>query len=252
MSMFVPSYLYLSRNQVWYFRWPIPRQLSPAGSTVKHIRLSLRTRNPKEALRLSRHLEYHAMSIGEQLAAYGMDYIEIRKALKNHFSKWLAERKAAMDKKGLLSSVHIGLLENQVTRLQGSIERGNDDYATEESLIDELNAFIKKNNLSIQKDSKDYDLLKANFKLPYLSFCKEVLAYNQSLKNYDLSVQQDVYDASPHQSGITLKQAINDFIAERMSGNEWGGGREQSVCTNGKSPCSNCVWWETIATCIIT
>ena len=95
MAVYVPSYLYLSKHHIWYFRWPVPRHYSPAGR-AKHIRLSLGTRDPKQALRLSKQLEYHAIGIQGHLAATGMDYILIRKALKDYFAQWLAKEKAAI------------------------------------------------------------------------------------------------------------------------------------------------------------
>lgn len=56
-----PTYLTLSRHNVFYFRWPLPKNLRQAGKTT-HLKFSLRTREPKQALRLANALEYH-MSI---------------------------------------------------------------------------------------------------------------------------------------------------------------------------------------------
>ena len=57
-----PSYLIRSRHNIYYFRWPVPPYLQESGRS-RHIKVSLRTREPKEALRLASILEYHAYLI---------------------------------------------------------------------------------------------------------------------------------------------------------------------------------------------
>jgi integrase len=57
--LFNPSYLTISRHRVYYFRWPLPRALHPLGK-VTILKVSLRTRDPKQAISLSRHLGYVA------------------------------------------------------------------------------------------------------------------------------------------------------------------------------------------------
>ncbi|WP_436003563.1 DUF6538 domain-containing protein [Rhizobium sp. LjRoot30] len=67
IGLFNPAYLVKSRCGVFYLRWPLPKQLHPQkkASTLK---LSLQTRDPRKALRLSRSLS----QIGERLNEYGI------------------------------------------------------------------------------------------------------------------------------------------------------------------------------------
>ena len=83
--MFNPAYLTVSRHRVFYFRWPLPRALHLQGrqSTIK---VSLRTRDPKQATSLSRHLGYVAQMLVSHGAAYGMTFGEIRRLLSAYFS----------------------------------------------------------------------------------------------------------------------------------------------------------------------
>ncbi|WP_373289419.1 DUF6538 domain-containing protein [Rhizobium wenxiniae] len=48
--MFIPSYILKSRHGIFYFRWPLPKQLRPRQK-AESIKLSLQTRDPQEALR---------------------------------------------------------------------------------------------------------------------------------------------------------------------------------------------------------
>lgn len=53
-----PSYLIKSRHDVYYFRYPLPIK---GVSQEKRISISLKTRCPREALRLAKALEYHSL-----------------------------------------------------------------------------------------------------------------------------------------------------------------------------------------------
>lgn len=57
--MAAPAYLVRSRHGVFYLRWPLPPALHPRGKP-SDVKLSLRTRDRREALRLSRLLRYIA------------------------------------------------------------------------------------------------------------------------------------------------------------------------------------------------
>lgn len=72
-----PSYLLLSRHNIYYFRWPLPRQIQATGKTI-HVKLSLDTRDPKEAIRLSTMLQDHGYNLLKQDWVLGMDYAQIK------------------------------------------------------------------------------------------------------------------------------------------------------------------------------
>ncbi|HUS52865.1 MAG TPA: DUF6538 domain-containing protein, partial [Thermohalobaculum sp.] len=60
--MGVSTYLTLSRHHIYYLRWPLPASLHPRGKAYD-IKVSLRTRDQREALRLSRRLAYVAETL---------------------------------------------------------------------------------------------------------------------------------------------------------------------------------------------
>jgi hypothetical protein len=67
------------------------------------LKVSLQTRNPKEALRWSRILSYVGHVLISYGAARGMTFQEIRKLLTAHFGELLTERKARIAKDGRLT-----------------------------------------------------------------------------------------------------------------------------------------------------
>ena len=92
-----PSYLIRSRHAIYYFRYPV------ANHSDGKISISLNTRCPKEALRLSKILEYHAFMVMSKQETKELDYIEVKEILRNHFVEVVERWKRTIDKEGALS-----------------------------------------------------------------------------------------------------------------------------------------------------
>tara|TARA_Y100000590_G_scaffold252746_1_gene283790 strand:+ start:587 stop:877 length:291 start_codon:yes stop_codon:yes gene_type:complete len=82
--MKIPTYLTLSRHNVFYFRYPIPASLHPKAKQTD-IRLSLETRCPQTALQMVRSIVYLAEGIMQNPVIKLMDYHEIRAILSEFF-----------------------------------------------------------------------------------------------------------------------------------------------------------------------
>lgn len=100
--MLNPTYLTMSRHNVFYFRWPLPKNLRQKGKTT-HFKLSLRTREPKQALRLANALEYHISTLFQQGYGAGMNFNEMKEHLETYFQEMLKHDKAEIDQNGPLS-----------------------------------------------------------------------------------------------------------------------------------------------------
>jgi hypothetical protein len=92
--VFNPSYLTISRHGIYYFRWPLPRELNPSGK-IAALKFSLRTRDPKQAIGLARHLGYVAQVLVTHGASSGMDFDQIRALLTDHFRSRLSYSQVA-------------------------------------------------------------------------------------------------------------------------------------------------------------
>lgn len=115
-----PAYLMKSRCGVFFFRWPIPKQLHPLKA-YSHIKLSLGTREPQKALRLARYLS----QIGETLSDHGlsvsMNYAEIRTILKTHFTDLLDARKKELDATGPMDAAKLLRVRDQLASVDLAI-----------------------------------------------------------------------------------------------------------------------------------
>ncbi|MDP2205013.1 MAG: hypothetical protein Q8K65_01755, partial [Alphaproteobacteria bacterium] len=148
-----------------------------------------------------------------------MDYIEFLRHLKSYFKSILSKHIELIDKNGPLTLEAINAVQNTHDFLQQAIKDGEDDYMPCESIDEDIYRFLKARQLDIPQDSTTYRQLKNDFKLPFLSYCREVLAYNTGIRNYDLS--GTTQSTQPATIEKTLKQAMDDFIEERKRGEAW-------------------------------
>jgi len=86
--MRLTAYLSTSRHGVFYFRWPIPATMHPERKRFS-IRVSLETRCPQTAQRLSRQLVFAGHSALTRAKHGSMTYNEIRQHVQEHFRELL-------------------------------------------------------------------------------------------------------------------------------------------------------------------
>ncbi|EJC80385.1 LOW QUALITY PROTEIN: site-specific recombinase XerD [Rhizobium leguminosarum bv. trifolii WSM2297] len=221
--MFNPVYLVKSRCGVFYLRWPLPKQLHPQkkASTLK---LSLQTRDPRKALRLSRSMSQIGERLNEYGIAYGMRYEELRRVLTDHFRRLLNAAKAEMNDTGPLNE-----LDRQAYLTSKLVAKHATKTDTPLSLVqsddDLLTRFIDEYDLDIQKDSSQYGWLDREMKLSYHGFVKAVLAYDKSLQRYDFereptSPTDDAIQAVKA-PGMSITEVAAAYSKERQRGNAW-------------------------------
>lgn len=97
--MRLSAYLSRSRHGVFYFRWPIPPRLHPDRKR-SHVRISLRTRCPRMAQRLSRALVLAGQNQIEAASGSAMKYSDIRQHVLDHFRGMLVRFKEGVDESG--------------------------------------------------------------------------------------------------------------------------------------------------------
>jgi hypothetical protein len=99
------AYLSPSRHGFFHFRWPLP--CTPSHPKPATLRLSLRTRCPREAGELARYLA----SCGELLRRHGvptvMRHDELRAAMHGYFKQALAARIDQIGASGLPSELDL-------------------------------------------------------------------------------------------------------------------------------------------------
>ena len=114
------SYLSLSRHDIYYFRWPIPKGFHPNGKAT-HVRLSLKTRSPSAAQRMSHLLTATGQAALTPPTVQAMRYDEMRLYVETHFRAVLQKYKERMLLEGDASG-------QRADALRGSISPVEDDF----------------------------------------------------------------------------------------------------------------------------
>lgn len=223
--MFNPAYLLKSRNGIFYLRWPVPIELHPAKkpSTLK---VSLRTRNPRLALRLSRSLS----QIGERINDYGravdMKYPEIRALLHKHFSAQLRARKSELDNAGPLPP-------EKRTSAEAALASTNDAVTNNISLdawyggddSERLQAIMQQHGVELIAGTPEYALLETDHRRAYRDALVELLAYDEKLRRYNFDTDHEIPAAPVAEkaadSKFTIAQLADAYTAEKQRANSW-------------------------------
>jgi len=133
-GMYNPAYLTLSRHNIYYFRFPIPPSLHPQGK-ARDVKLSLKTRDPQEALRLARSLFTFADTVIQNPIVNMMEYHEIRSVLIEHFNTLLAKRQQQIHKNGQLKIAELQAVQNtHEMAAQALEERDFEWFGTDEDI----------------------------------------------------------------------------------------------------------------------
>lgn len=223
IGLLIPAYLLRSRNGFFYLRWPLPRQLHPQ-KRASDIKVSLQTRDPRKALRLSRPM----IHIGEQYNNVGiacqMDYQHLRTTLQNHFRELRDQTRQEIDATGGLSVSDRDLYH---TSLKIAVQANETDTPLALTKPDDelLARFIDKYGLHIAKGTDQYDKLKRDMKRGYRRFLEDVLAYDTTVADFDLDPPERQIavpaQTAPEQKGMSLADTIKGYVDEKRDGKNW-------------------------------
>lgn len=217
--MFNPAYLMLSRHNVYYFRWPLPKAFSPRSQRT-HLKLSLGTRKPDEALRLSKVLEYHASLLIGQYGPRLMNHEEIKNAIKQYLQAVLDKSKQDILDNGPFSPVRIQQLESAITEGDFSVELASDDMIEDEDIMAQI---INAMNLSLSKESEDYQKLRLNYYKALPAVYSEIIRFNQAQESFDFTPQQkaNLSQLSSEKAHQLLDQTAELFVTMQMGDKRW-------------------------------
>ncbi len=174
--MRIPAHLVLSRHRIFYLRWPIPKGLHPLQKR-SHLKLSLQTRDPQQALKAARALCYLGNLLLEQGSLASMTYAEIRAVLTKHFSDLLRQRKAAIASDGPLQALDVQALESGAAAAQQALTDDSpiDMVGSDHALLERFTAL---HGLPITPTSPWYPQLRKDLAAAYNGFCRAVQSPN--------------------------------------------------------------------------
>lgn len=212
------TYLTLSRHNIYYFRWPLPKVIHPHNKCTQ-LKLSLQTGNCRLALQLSRLLSYWAHELLSSLISKNMKYHEIRTLLKAHFTDLLEKRKASIAETGRLTELDLNVLQSSISTADCP-ELFNLASEGERPPMDRL---IAKYGLDLPKEAEAYGTLEKEFRNSYKAYCQHVIDHDKSMEIYELSAPVESREAlTPSKSVETpLNELVRVFIEERTRGGNW-------------------------------
>lgn len=217
------AYLSSSRHGMFYFRWPVPS--SPDQPKLTTVRLSLRTRCPRQAREMARYLA----TCGELLRRYGnpteMRHDELRALMHGYFKRALAARIEQIGAKGIPSALELAPQETTQLLAEGAPE----DYwgiLAPDGTDAFLRRFCEASGLPEPGSTKEAERVLQEYKLAHRDFLRALVQHQASLDHYDFTspqvpVVQVVEPVATAPQCITLQQAIEEYIGENRRAGSW-------------------------------
>lgn len=219
--MFNPTYLQLSRNGIFYLRWPLPRRFHPSGKPTT-VKVSLRVREPREALKLSRVMVLIADKVLHAGAMSGMRYDEIRRLLKEHFQRRLNDQTEQMGVQGRLSLIERQALQNSIAIAEDAVKGPYPLSFVKPDDTELMNGMMQKLGVHFPSDSQQYQWLNSELKLSFRDYAKAVLKYDAGLDSYDFTRSEP---RSEHSSigtdAFSLSLLAEGYTTEKKRGEHW-------------------------------
>ena len=222
--MVLPAYLSRSRHGIFYFRWPLPSAKGCAYRTT--LRLSLRTRCPKRAGVLARHLASSAEEVRSRLPVDVMTYAEVREHVRRVYSDILQQRLKQLSEDGPPDAARAELRKSALDDAQEPLEARYAFLGEEQAEFD-LEGFAERSGL-------DLELLKAKraWILPEIhnarrSLLEELQRAQEALSRVDLahgSPAQTLAPAEPMEAslpGTRLGEVIRAYLKEHERPGVW-------------------------------
>ncbi len=214
-----PSYLIRSRHAIFYFRYPL------AQYDNKRVSISLDTRCPKEALRLSKALEYHAFMILNDPKTKSMDYREVKEMLRAHFAEVLERMKRSIDKDGPLSEARVKMYQDLQALAEEAIQEQRDelygdlvsDEMPEELSLDHaLAPIIERYGVNPDKECKEYIALRKEYRHALNGYISALLSYNMNNSFYSFENKEKKSTGKPYvtRAELKLSHVLETYLKE--------------------------------------
>ncbi len=212
--MQLPSYLSLSRHNIYYYRFPLPKEIHPKHKST-HIRLSLSTCNEREALYTSNMLTYHANETLDTLQSIDMNYEQIRLKITERLTQLIKDSKTKRLKEGELNYQERRNLEEW----QDQYKRYKpDDYYEGDTLVSNASRHISKMFDNPNLDKEQHKTFVLEFIRQYPEALNEILTFNinpQDVKFNNTDTNEEAGENTP------INETISLYIVEQLAGDNW-------------------------------
>ena len=220
------AYLSRSRHGIYYFRWPLPPRHDerPRRAT---LRLSLRTRCPKSAGEMARHLSSYGLVIARGAEAKDMRHEEIRERIKAYHQSLLDGQIAKARDVGPPSETVLERLKDGVSLTEEASEDYWDLLDPLSGGMDFLPEFCAKAGLPGQLIEQKAPLLLSEIKSARRGQLQAYLDYLDTLERYDFSSgtgpasRPSTTEEASKARGPLLSAAIEEYLEENRLADSW-------------------------------
>lgn len=161
-------------------------------------------------------LSYLAGKITERGQQSRMNYKELRDLLKEHFARFLATRKAAIDASGPLSAADRGLMETTFDIAEMELAEGPINAVDDERRALE---FAKLYALPLEAGTPLFETFKQTFRQAHRDYAKTVLAYSDDAERFEFAPNEPRVGtpSGEMQDSLTLECLVAEFwkVAQR-------------------------------------
>ena len=206
--MKLSSYLSPSRHGIYYFRWPIPSSLDEKRTTV---RLSLRTRCPKQAGDLALHLASCERMIWDNNALAGLRQDQIREKVQLYFKAQLDQYLDWLDRRSLSKNALADAREEMLDH----VSYMDIDSASAQWLP--VDRFKNKMNVTDAEWEASQPRIATELRKGRRDMLRRVLEAAERLEHYSYDDDPTIAPAplaAALPASAPLGQAVEDFIGE--------------------------------------
>ena len=206
-QMYNPSYLILSRHNIYYFRYPLVK----IQNKINYIYISLETREPRKALLLARGLEYYTSGISRMYGGIAMNDHEAKKLVSDYLKAKLEEQKQCIDNKPYYTDT-----THEWSKAISDIKSNPVPYTAE---------FISELGLDIKDGSEDFQTLHRYVKRNLPDYYEELRQYNEQAFKVGLKPKQIKEVTAIH----SLEDIIAKFLEASRTERSWSNGRREEM-----------------------
>lgn len=217
--MFIPTYLQQSRHGIFYFRWTLPRQ-AQADRTGFCIKISLRTREPQQALRLATPLRYLAQGILARGIHRLMNHKELRELVYGHFAKLVSNAKARIDNEGPLSETMKGQLLDSIKSVSADLAQ---DFPLPVFAEVPVNAFLDQVGINEGRDAIDVEKLARLLLSGRKAYYEEALRYSSAAEAFEFAplAHRIATQGRSEETSLSLEQLVAEYWKIAKLENRW-------------------------------
>ena len=212
--MTLPSYLTLSRHNIYYYRFPIPKDLHPERKS-SFVRLSLGTPNRREAMVIANMLTYHAETTLKALRHSNMNYGQIRETIKDRLAELVADGQTNRLKAGAMNKNERGSAETWLDQFQ---RYDVEEYYSGDIVVSQSERKIAELFPNLSLTDEQHEQFIKEFIRQYPVALEAILAYDKNPNDIAFDRKSDIHDPA---SKTPLGELIEKFVAAQLRGNKW-------------------------------